>query len=94
MKKTCLGSRLSEMVNQHIVQDIWNEKLHSISLDKGPNSLRTIDTKVALGVTADINGSDLLLTGAKDGITLFNTVTGAHEYITKFWSDDEEKEHR
>lgn len=77
-----------------VVQDIWNEKLHTINLDEGPASLRTVDTTVALGVTADIAGTDLLLTGAKDGITLFDSTTGKHEYLAKFWSHDKEKEHR
>ena len=43
-----------------------------------------------VGVTADIEGSDeVILAGAKDGITRFNTRTGHHEYITKLWTEEE-----
>ena len=46
---------------------------------------------MAVGVTADIEGSDdnIILTGAKDGITKFNLDTGKHEYITKLWTESE-----
>ena len=49
---------------------------------------------MALGVTADVENSKLLLTGAKDGLTLFNVETGEHEYLVKFWPHDKDKEHR
>ena len=49
-----------------------------------------MDTGIAIGVTADIEGEhDFILTGAKDGITKFNLNTGEHEYITKFWAESE-----
>ncbi len=49
-----------------------------------------MDTGMAVGVTADIEGGhDLILTGAKDGITKFNLETGEHKYVTKLWAEDE-----
>ena len=49
-----------------------------------------MDTGLAVGVTADIEGEQgFILTGAKDGITKLNLETGKHEYITKFWAESE-----
>lgn len=71
-------------------QDIIRKKLHIVDLAKGPESLRTVDTGMAVGVTADIEGrDDIILTGAKDGITTFDLKTGKHEYIAKLWGEDE-----
>lgn len=64
------------------------KKLHIVDLSKGPISLRTIDTGMSIGVTADIDGLDeVILAGAKDGITKFNVKTAKHEYIAKFWNE-------
>ena len=64
------------------------EKLYILDLAKGPTSLRTIDTGISIGVTADIEGSDeVILAGAKDGITKFNVQRGQHEYLAKFWNE-------
>ena len=52
--------------------------------------MQTIDTGMPVGVTADIEGSDdIILAGAKDGITKFNLTNGKHEYIAKFWADED-----
>ena len=77
-------------------QDINNKKLFIIDLNTGPNSVRTIDTKQPIGVTANIEGvdsSEVILAGAKDGVTKFNLKSGEHEYVAKFWKgpDAEEK---
>lgn len=48
-----------------------------------------------VGVTADIEGVDpaeVILTGAKDGVTKFNLKTGQHEYIAKYWSGSDAQE--
>lgn len=69
------------------LKDISQKKLHIVDLAKGPESLRTIDTGMTVGVTADIKGrDDIILTGAKDGVTEFNLETGKHEYVTKLWA--------
>ena len=70
-------------------QDIIEEKLYIIDLSKGPSSLVTIDTGVSVGVTADIEGSNqVILAGAKDGITKFDLQTAKHDYIRKYWDED------
>lgn len=79
--------------------DINSSKMYLIDLNQGPDSAREIDTKMPVGVTADIEGVDssqVILTGAKDGVTKFNLQTGEHEYIAKFWSglESQEKTHR
>ncbi len=80
-------------------KDINNKKLFIIDLAKGPSSTKVIDTKMPLGVTANIEGvdsSEVILTGAKDGVTKFNLKTGEHEYVAKYWSgpDAEDKTRR
>ena len=80
-------------------QDINSSKLYLINLDEGPSSLQEIDTKMPIGVTADIQGIDssqIVLAGAKDGVTKFNLKTSEHEYIAKYWSgpDAEDKARR
>lgn len=72
------------------IKDIVQKKLHIVELTRGPESLTTIDTGMAVGVTADIEGrDDILLAGAKDGITKLSLTTGKHEYIAKFWNQNE-----
>jgi len=42
-----------------------------------------------IGVTANIEGvdpSEIVLAGAKDGVTKFHLKTGVHEYVSKYWS--------
>ena len=79
--------------------DINNHKLFVIDLNRGPDSIKTIDTGMPVGVTADLDGvdsSEIILTGAKDGVTKFNLQTGKHEYVAKYWSgaDAEDKTRR
>ena len=41
-----------------------------------------------VGVTADLEGVDssqIILCGAKDGVTKFNLKTEEHEYVAKYW---------
>ncbi|KAK7903613.1 rRNA-processing protein cgr1 [Exophiala xenobiotica] len=80
-------------------QDINNKKLFIIDLNKGPDSVKVIDTKMPIGVTANIEGvdsSEVILAGAKDGVTRFNLKTGEHEYVAKYWtgSNAEDKTRR
>lgn len=72
--------------------DINNNKLFIVDLTRGPDSLKTCDTSMPIGVTADIEGvdsSEIILCGAKDGVTKFNLKSGEHEYVAKYWSGDE-----
>jgi hypothetical protein len=71
-------------------QDIKGEKLYIVNLSKGPSSLKVIDTSIPIGVTADIEGSaEVILAGAKDGITKFNVQNASHEYVAKFWNEND-----
>jgi hypothetical protein len=71
-------------------KDISAKKLHIVDLERGPASLQTINTKMAVGVTADIEGrDDIILTGGKDGVTKFDPMTGNHEYLTRLWTESE-----
>ena len=48
-----------------------------------------------IGVTVDIEGidsSEIVLAGAKDGVTKFNLQTGQHEYVAKYWSGAQAEE--
>ena len=79
--------------------DINEHLLFVIDLQKRRDSVRIIETGMPIGVTADIEGTDsseVILTGAKDGVTKFNLKTGAHEYIAKYWNgiDAQEKTRR
>ncbi|KAK5073454.1 rRNA-processing protein cgr1 [Lithohypha guttulata] len=69
--------------------DINSSKLYIIDLNKGPDSLKEIDTGMPVGVTVDIEGvdsSEIVLAGAKDGVTKFNLKTQKHDYVVKYWS--------
>lgn len=71
-------------------QDIEGEKLHIVDLSEGPSSSKVIGTSISIGVTADIEGSaEVILAGAKDGITKFNVQSARHEYVAKFWNEDD-----
>lgn len=81
------------------VQDINSSKLFVVDLNDGPGSLKEIDTKMPIGVIVDIEGVDssqIVLAGAKDGITKFNLGTSEHKYIAKYWTgaDAHEKSRR
>ena len=68
--------------------DIVDEKLHIVDIARGPSSLKTVDTGMSIGVTADIENEDeVILAGAKDGITRFNTKTSQHQHVAKFWNE-------
>lgn len=48
-----------------------------------------------IGVTVDIEGvdsSEVVLAGAKDGVTKFNLKTGSHEYVAKYWNGAQAEE--
>lgn len=69
--------------------------MYTIGLNKGPSSLKEIDTGMPIGVAVDIEGvdsSEVVLAGAKDGVTKFNLQTGQHEYVAKYWSGSQAEE--
>lgn len=71
--------------------DIINHRVHTVSLAEGPDSVKTIQLDVPVGVTADVEGSDpqdQILVGLKYGLALLNRKTGSYEYITRFSSAD------
>jgi hypothetical protein len=75
--------------------DINDHKLLVIDLNKGPESVKIIETTMPIGVTADIEGvdsSEVILAGAKDGVTRFNLLTGKHEYVVKYWNGEKAEE--
>lgn len=79
----------------HSIKDINSSKLYIIDLHQGPTSVKEIDTGMPLGVTVDIEGLDssqVVLAGAKDGVTKFNLQTGQHEYVAKYWTGPEAEE--
>lgn len=76
----------------HTIKDINSSKIYIIDLNKGPSSVKEIDTGMPIGVTVDIEGVDsskVVLAGAKDGVTKFDLQTGQHEYVAKFWSGEQ-----
>lgn len=71
--------------------DIINQRVHTVSLTDGPESVRTIQLDTPVGVTADVEGVDpqeKILVGIKYGIALLDRKTGKYEYIARFSSAD------
>lgn len=67
--------------------DLKKNRLHTVSLDQGPSSLKTIEADVPIGVTADIEGvssAERILVGLKYGLATMDRATGKYEYLTKF----------
>ncbi len=92
------GPFYNEKRNELRFVDIVDEKLYIVDLAKGPSSLKTINTGMSIGVTADIQDEDeIILAGAKNGITRFNTKTSQHQHVAKFWNEkdgpDKEKKY-
>ncbi|KAJ5632462.1 hypothetical protein N7490_008801 [Penicillium lividum] len=77
--------------NEFRFVDIWDHKLYRLDLDKGPESLKTIDTATAIGVTANIANAeaDQLIVGAKLGFARLNRTTGELSYIREAWGEDD-----
>ncbi|CRJ98732.1 hypothetical protein BN1708_009487 [Verticillium longisporum] len=66
--------------------DIKQKKLHSIDVDIGLDSLKTLQLDVAVTVTADIKGvdpKDKILVGLKYGLAVLDRASGKYEYIDK-----------
>ncbi|TDZ65004.1 putative sugar lactone lactonase YvrE [Colletotrichum trifolii] len=66
--------------------DIKKKQIHFVNLAKGPESLRTLNLDVPVGVTADIEGvdpKDKILVGLKYGVAVLDVKSGSYEYIAK-----------
>ncbi|TVY46476.1 Uncharacterized protein LOCC1_G003474 [Lachnellula occidentalis] len=76
--------------------DIMKRHLHTVDLTVGPESLKTLQLDMPVGVTADIEGVDAskkILVGGKSGIYILERETGKHELLKRFY-DTEEKDER
>ncbi|KAL2752864.1 hypothetical protein ACRALDRAFT_1077950 [Sodiomyces alcalophilus JCM 7366] len=74
--------------------DIINHRVHSVNLDEGPSSLKTLQLDVPVGVTADIAGVDpaeKILVGLKYGLAVLDRRTGTYEYINKVHEPQNER---
>lgn len=74
--------------------DLKKNRLHTVSLDKGPDSLETLEIDVPIGVTADIEGvdpADKILVGLKYGMATLDRKTGEYEYLTRFKDEDDKR---
>lgn len=66
--------------------DIIKKQLHTVSVNDGPSSLKTLQFEEAVTVTADVEGrdpSETILIGAKQGLALLNRKSGKYEYLTR-----------
>lgn len=76
--------------------DIKKRRLHTVDLSAGPDSLKTLQFDIPVGVTADIEGVDpskKILIGGKDGVYVLDRVTEKWELLKRFY-DTEEKDER
>ncbi|TKW48946.1 Cell growth-regulated protein [Colletotrichum tanaceti] len=74
--------------------DIKKKQVHFVNLDRGPESLRTVQLDVPVGVTADIAGvdpADRILVGLKYGVAVLDVATGQYEYVAKLHDTDNER---
>ncbi|KAL2216747.1 regucalcin like protein [Thermoascus aurantiacus ATCC 26904] len=88
------GPYYDETRNQLRFVDIWEQKLYFVDLDKGPDSLESIDTDVPIGVTANIEKrgdayNDKIIVGAKHGFATVDLNTGELSYIRKVWNEQD-----
>ncbi|KAK2761339.1 hypothetical protein FQN54_001861 [Arachnomyces sp. PD_36] len=88
------GPHYDEARNELRFVDIWHQKIHFVNLKEGPSSLRSLNFDVSIGVTADIEGSELLAVGAKHGFATVNHETGEFKYIKRVWNNEQDGEGR
>lgn len=71
--------------------DIVKKQLHTVDLDKGPESHKTFQLDISVGTTANIQGNDEeFVFGGKAGYGIMNKKTAAWKYIKKMWTAEEE----
>ncbi|EFQ27032.1 SMP-30/Gluconolaconase/LRE-like region [Colletotrichum graminicola] len=74
--------------------DIKKKQIHFVNLDQGPESLRTVQLDVPVGVTAGIAGVDpknKILVGLKYGIAVLDVQSGTYQYVSKLHDTDNER---
>lgn len=72
--------------------DIKNKRLHTVDLTAGPDSLKTLQLDMPVGVTADIEGIDpskKILVGGKGGIYVLDRETGNYELLKNFFDNED-----
>lgn len=79
--------------------DIIKKQMHTVDLNEGPSSHKTVDLPISIGTTANIEGNDEeFVFGGKSGYGIMNKKNPAEwRYIKKMWSEEEVqngKEHR
>lgn len=81
------GPYYEEATNSLRFVDIINKRIHTVSLNEGPESVKTIQLDTPVTVTADVEGcnpQDKILIGAKFGLGLLDRKSEKYEYIVKF----------
>jgi len=77
--------------------DIKKNQIHSVDLNAGPGSLKTLQLDIPVGVTANIEGVDpkkKILIGGKSGLYVLDRDTGKYELLKKFYDNSEIKDKR
>ena len=67
--------------------DIKKKRLHTVDLGSGPESLKSLQFDIPVGVTADIEGidpSEKILLGGKSGVYLLDRVAEKWTLLKKF----------
>lgn len=75
--------------------DIIKRQLHTVDLGKGPESLKTLQFDMPVGVTADIEGVDpakKILVGGKSGVYVLERQTGKMVLLKRFHDAKENDE--
>lgn len=71
--------------------DIKKNQLHSVDLNAGPGSLKTLQLDMPVGVTANIEGVDpkkKIMVGGKSGLYVLDRETGKYELLKRFYDSE------
>jgi sugar lactone lactonase YvrE len=75
--------------------DLKKKQLHTVDLSVGPDSLKTLQLDMPVGVTADIEGvnpAKKILIGGKSGVCVLDRETGKYELLKRFYDSQESDE--
>ncbi|KAL4804271.1 hypothetical protein BDV18DRAFT_142843 [Aspergillus unguis] len=91
------GPFYDEKRNEFRFVDIWEQKLYALDLDKGPESLKSLDTSESIGMTSNIANAnedqkDHIIAAAKHGPAVVNRNTGEISYLARPWDEPEKYE--